>query len=576
MGETTPASDEEAERGGASALRLVAALALPLLFLALTAWRFRLGLDENDDAFMMRLVSGAVTGSPTASLVYSHRLLGGALAGLFTLAPSVNWYGLYLLGAFCAAVSAIAFALLEGLGWVRGLCALVAAWLLVWLDVAYRAQFTLVAVWLGVAASVLTARLMARKERASPLALVVIVALAGLAALVRFKGAILGVGIASPLLLITFASTRRLRPALALVGALAVGQGLWLADGMLLKSDATWARYLEDNAARAALVDSEERGRLLPHVSLQGTGWKRNDVKAMRAWVSLDRELYSKESFEQIRARIDERETTWAPKWRRIKKRLAITDWRGVSLCLLIVLAAAHGRRRELLTLTALHIGVLTAITLYLAYFGKFVDRTFKPPWFGFIVVLLAWWALRRDAQAEARWTRSGAVGAALLSAFIVGMSLSTPARLERAQKWTKSSTRIWSWFHKWVDQRLGEDEDRILVDLHLWEWANAPSLVDPGRLGGPRLVTPGWMLHSPPFEAQLEHLGIDDLLTAIVDDDRVRVLLRGGQMRTLKRYYKQHRGWDVRFVRRGNVNKALLYEAVRDGPAQRPPTPTP
>ena len=52
----------------------------------------------NDDTTMQKLAAGSITGSPDGHLVFIKYVLGAVLAGLFSVFPGIDWYGIAMTG----------------------------------------------------------------------------------------------------------------------------------------------------------------------------------------------------------------------------------------------------------------------------------------------------------------------------------------------------------------------------------------------------------------------------------------------------------------------------------------------
>jgi hypothetical protein len=552
------------------------AAGLVVVAILLTAWRFRLGLEANDDVAMMRLASGVVSGEPSPHLVYVHHLLGVLAATGFSVLPTVNVYGWLLLGGMALAFGVFAWLFVHHLGPWRGAVAFVAVYVLVWLDVVYRAQFTHAAVWLGAAGAVLAAHTMLGARPPSRRALVVAAAFVFVAGLVRWKAAALGVAITMPLLLVAVWRSRRWRPAAALLAGLVAAQLLWLGDEAVLRRDAGWAEYLDWNQARASLFDVERRAGELPHVPYAEVGFDRYDVRAIGAYLMLDREVFSAERLRRLREMADERPGRVRPAKNRTRERWAVTDKRGVIACVALLLLLAHGRRRELAAFIGLHAILMISATLYLAWFGKFVDRSFKPLWFGFIALGVTWYALRAKtppavAGVSAAGRRRRAWGVAVAAVLVAALLWAGGPRLKRARRLSAEANVRWERWSTWLANERELRPERIIVDLQLGHWRTTPLLVDPRSLGDDHLVAAGWALHSPTGQAQLERLGIEDLQTAIVHDERVFVLPGIGHPKLLQLHHRKWRDEDIRYAPAPKRNgKRLLRFGLPAAPAAR------
>lgn len=65
--------------------------------------------DINDDVAMRNVAAGVITGSPDAHLLHIKYILGLVIAGLYGIAPGLDWYGLVLIGIVLFAFSMILY-----------------------------------------------------------------------------------------------------------------------------------------------------------------------------------------------------------------------------------------------------------------------------------------------------------------------------------------------------------------------------------------------------------------------------------------------------------------------------------
>lgn len=69
--------------------------------------------DINDDVAMRNVAAGVITGMPDAHLLHVKYCLGLLIAGLYRIAPGVDWYGLMMIGIILFAFSMILYRGLE-------------------------------------------------------------------------------------------------------------------------------------------------------------------------------------------------------------------------------------------------------------------------------------------------------------------------------------------------------------------------------------------------------------------------------------------------------------------------------
>lgn len=79
---------------------------------------FRLLTDfiylTNDDMYLQAIVSGELSGTPDAHMIYSNYILGLILSLLYRLIPSIPWYGIYLVGVCFVCAWIILYRCLSG------------------------------------------------------------------------------------------------------------------------------------------------------------------------------------------------------------------------------------------------------------------------------------------------------------------------------------------------------------------------------------------------------------------------------------------------------------------------------
>lgn len=219
----------------------------------------------NDDAVMAAMASGGYTGSPESVLVFVNRLLGGVLAGLYTVLPSVPWYAVAVVGTLWLSFLALA-----------GLCSN-RLQIAMWFAVAtlplvmgtLRPSFTTSAV--VAAASGLALVVTAMRSEGQRLSLVVGLVLVGLGALWRFEAAVLAFVFSAPLIAAQLDRSEkwtgwrlwglRWAPGLAALVVLLVGYAL--DHTCLFMSDCSgWKGFFEYNTVRA--FNEDPRGFALP------------------------------------------------------------------------------------------------------------------------------------------------------------------------------------------------------------------------------------------------------------------------------------------------------------------------
>lgn len=75
-------------------ISLLIAAGMFVLFRLLTGFIYL----TNDDMYLQAIVSGELSGTPDAHMIYSNYILGQILSLLYRLTPAIPWYGIYLVG----------------------------------------------------------------------------------------------------------------------------------------------------------------------------------------------------------------------------------------------------------------------------------------------------------------------------------------------------------------------------------------------------------------------------------------------------------------------------------------------
>ncbi len=239
---------------------------LPLVLIAAAVAGLGSYCEASDDLALAWLFSGIIALKPVASLPLYFHGLGHLLAGLYTAAPGVAWFG-YLLGALLAGATVLTFAVLDKL--LRPhlppaalTLALVAFFALAWLEHWLWFSYVRVALLLAAAALLFAAQ---RPGRLGPL----LVGLAGLllAWLMRPSQATMGLAAALPGVLWLAGSLRRARPLLLSATLL-----LALATGLHARLETPFEAHLRQRDTQLARILDFELLRPVPHTPADSLG----------------------------------------------------------------------------------------------------------------------------------------------------------------------------------------------------------------------------------------------------------------------------------------------------------------
>jgi hypothetical protein len=272
--------------------------------------------ETIDDVLMTMAVSGkGISLAPDQHLVFTNILIGDVLKWLYTTAPSLPWYGLYLLAVHFVAQSAILYCALtigrtvsnERQTGVRlGLYLLCFG--LVELQFLNRMQFTTTA-FVAAEAGVFSLLLAWRRRVLNPDASVLgpvttAVALLVLGGMIRLESLAMALLAAGPLVLLFVqgASRRTLIPCgvAAIVAAVLVA-GAVVHDRSAYEQDPQWQGYRALNRLRGNFHDSSFTYYAPETASVFArAGWSENDHAMIARWFSDDAGLYNSEKLTGI------------------------------------------------------------------------------------------------------------------------------------------------------------------------------------------------------------------------------------------------------------------------------------
>jgi hypothetical protein len=396
-----------------------ALLLTPLLF-ALLAMIFRPAYETNDDAAMSMIAAGKlIATSPDEHLVFTHPMIGLALKGLYTLAPKMPWYGLYLLATQVAAHTVIAGLLLLYCPPRRAL-----AWFAFWLTTVgvyfiTHLQFTTTAFLAGMAGVLLlweAARRVCERVAATP----------GTAA-VQCARPVLGLLIAGGALVLWCEMIRwymfylivmmplpaigiwwlwkqpgwRITAQAAGVAALVILGGYGLKEMHLAyyHADPEWRDFYEYNELRAQFNDTvkvvyNDQTR----ASFEQAGWTAIDMQMMSSWCYEDATIFSREKLQQIwgsRAWHAERRSLKLA-WYEMYPLLFASEMR-VPLFLLVILTFLVPLDRRHLSFNTVVVGTAFSTILLLSFVQKVPPPRVYMPIMVWAVVASAWNFLNRS-----------------------------------------------------------------------------------------------------------------------------------------------------------------------------------
>jgi hypothetical protein len=337
--------------------------------------------ETSDDVGMNAGVAGGYgIAAPDEHLVFSNVLVGLVLKTGYRIAPTVPWYGLYLLATLAAAAVAFLWAL-SGLlrSWSGRM--LLAAFLIGTITTTVGAlQFTRVGLLAAASGWLLIASAIAGRIPAPRAATIAGSVLVFVASLIRVNTVYLAALLAAPLVLAAVISSFGMgwRHLLRVFIAIAVMGTACLAASSFSRSyyrtDPAWERFFAFQQRRMMFIDlgriDEDR---VPPAVLDHVGWSRNDLGLMQDWFGLHPDVYSLDKQDYI---IDQ-----AARRRDILGAASVDNLRPLSKSPLVWLFAAIALAALVRAVTPVTIGaVALSLALFAGAMGTLAVTWHLPP----------------------------------------------------------------------------------------------------------------------------------------------------------------------------------------------------
>ena len=286
---------------------LTVALLFGLVFLIFTP-----GFDTNDDAVMNMVVAGKGYGLvPDEHMVFTNVLIGFVLKGLYTLWPSLPWYGGYLLAVHFAAQTIMLYCVIRP-GYTRLRLRLYLVYFAAaGLYLVNNLQFTSTAFLAGQSGILLLMLAIGRADHTDgrrwlwlwcAVAFVCLL----LSSLIRREVFYPVIGLAIPTCgLMALAGRRPLRHSLAVIGlaaaAFAAATACWRFNHAHYERDPGWSGFYEYNKLRVKFND-EAWVRYSPETAhlFQEVNWSENDFEMLSAWFFDNEDMYSAAALEHV------------------------------------------------------------------------------------------------------------------------------------------------------------------------------------------------------------------------------------------------------------------------------------
>lgn len=286
---TMPAVTAETAAPAWKALAIAVGMTAALCAFVLCSWQA--AYETGDDIQLVRIASGALTGTPSEFLVYCNALLGGVLKSLYTINPQVNWYPLGLYATHVLALTAVGYSLLRKFpGWKT---AIVFLWLFLCFEapLLLHPQYTSAAFLAGMGGLFLFAVAFDAPPAERRVTLACAVGLLWLAVVIRDSAGVYLLLLGAPWLVGIYLRTRQ-RAVWVTLGVLIAGMLALQGYQHFCYRAPEWRAYLPYRDARSALYDFPGlRGDYQPRTltwaykqdarttsALKQVGWSGNDA----------------------------------------------------------------------------------------------------------------------------------------------------------------------------------------------------------------------------------------------------------------------------------------------------------
>ena len=248
-----------------------------LILISLSPMRY----ETIDDFFMYAIASGFAGGLPDEHLIYTNFILGILLKTLFSVFPSVNWYGFYLVTAHIIAWAVILRVFLKYFKIATVLLLFSYLFLTFGVYFIQNLQFTTTSSILGIAGIFLLFERIKTsgfeiKKLTLPILLIII------AALIRIHSLLLVLIILSPLFILLLPDWKKfLKSGMLIILLFGISYSFKLLDRWYYHQDKAWADYY-DNLFESSVFNDDSAfyiaHYLNPEKPYKALGWSDNDL----------------------------------------------------------------------------------------------------------------------------------------------------------------------------------------------------------------------------------------------------------------------------------------------------------
>jgi len=247
-----------------------------LLFFSLVAYLAPIRFQTNDDVGMCRIVSGLISGTPDAHLVFINYLYGWVLTVFYRLIPNIEWYTISFCAIHIISLSIISFSILktDKSTWTK------AVFLLLFYVIEIRIiaffQFTTTAAIGAFAGSLL---LFETKKTSKVSGIILFL----IASLIRFRAAMLVFLLMLPCFLykIILQKAQWKRLIVPIMICICGAYTARFIHNQIYKTDQEWAYYMEYNKLRGRINDNPHARGIMDKLP---EGVSQNDYELLLAF----------------------------------------------------------------------------------------------------------------------------------------------------------------------------------------------------------------------------------------------------------------------------------------------------
>jgi hypothetical protein len=539
---------------------------------------FEPGFDTNDDAVMNMIVAGKGYGlSPDEHIVFSNVLIGFVLARLYTLWPSVPWYGGYLLAIHFAAQSLILYCVVRS-GYTRLRLRLYLVYFATaGLYFINNLQFTSTAFFAG-QAGILLLMLAVRGassdgfyRRKLACACFVALGLLVLSSLVRREVFYPVVGMAIPTCgLAALAGRRPLAGLTASLGviltAVVISAVCWQFNFAHYNRDPRWRDFYEYNKLRVKFND-EAWVRYSPETAylFQEVNWSENDFDMLSAWFFDNESRYSQEALRHVLEKYPWRESRISGEMF-VRSALAVfLDRESLALFLALpILVYCMERRTSNFLVVGVALAMACVLIAYLILFSKTPPSRVYVPTLAFplaVTVCLAhgstflpperfrtW--LRMVFSQPAGWRKglriplTKCLAAAVLVMMCLALAKSTYGQYRRSRERIKVSGQLYD-----LLSSLDASDDKLYI---CWAATFPYEALRPldslQGISDLHLLVLGWPQKTPLHQRMKDSFKIGDLAEAIYHRTDLYLIAHPHYLGLYEEYVREHFGVELKY----------------------------